>query len=87
MRIILTIETNEEIFVFCSVLFRTRETKRNTSFWEVFLFVFVSARTQHRFATQLQTSFDRRSTSFRLRTQNEVVLRTNDVMLRINDVG
>jgi len=40
------------------------------------------------------TSFDRlRSTSFRLRTQNEValcansvVLRTNDVMLRINDV-
>ena len=44
-------------------------------------------RIQHRFATQLQTSFDRRSTSFRLRTQNEVALCANSVMLRTNDVG
>ena len=41
-------------------------------------------RTQHRFATQLQTSFDRRSTSFRLRTQNEVALCANSVVLRTN---
>ena len=53
-----------------------------------FSFCICVRRTQHRFAVKPQTSFSRRLTSFRLRTQNDVTpCGVNDVMLRINDVG
>ena len=54
--------------------------KRNTSFWEVFLFVFVSARTQHHFSL-VENIIPHQ------RTQNEVALCANSVVLRTNDVG
>lgn len=57
-------------------------------FKEVFLFVFVSARTQHRLTDCGQHHFERSENIIvRLRTQNDVTAEAvNDVMLRINDV-
>ncbi len=70
-----------------AVLFRVAPPKNKALLRKCFIFCVCVRRTQHRFATQLQTSFDRRSTSFRLRTQNDVMAKAiNDVMLYINDV-
>ena len=69
--------------------------KERHDFHRVFLFVFVSVRTQHRL-TEGQHHFERsENIVINRRTQNDVVLRTNnvtpcgvnDVMLRINDVA
>ena len=70
------------------VRFRVAPPKRNTSFWEVFLFVFVSVRTQHRLIVCGQHHFLRSKNIIPpWRTQNNVMATAiNDVMLYINDV-